>query len=92
MSKEISIAQAKAKLSVCVREVESGGPIVITRHGKPIVALVRINDLEHLQRLRKAGPEGGLASLAGGWEDSEELVYILENSPRISKRELPTLE
>ena len=54
----------------------------ITRRGKPVAALVRAADLEHLERLRKAGPESGLTSIAGGWEDSEELAAILDGSPR----------
>ncbi|MBW2431658.1 MAG: hypothetical protein JRF56_22100 [Deltaproteobacteria bacterium] len=50
------------------------------KHGKPVAALVRPQELANLERLRKAGPEGGLASLAGGWEGSEELVQILNES------------
>jgi len=63
--------------------------VLITRHGKFVAALVRPDDLEHLERLRKAGPEKGLASIAGGWEGSEELVDILEKFPRIGQREIP---
>ena len=86
MNKTISLAQAKSKLSECVRDVEGGKPVLITRHGKPVAALVNPKDLEHLERLKKAGPEGGLASLAGGWKDSEELVRILEGSVRTGPR------
>jgi hypothetical protein len=38
--------------------------------------------LENFERLRKAGPKGGLASLAGGWEGFEELVQVLDESGR----------
>lgn len=91
MTKSLSLAEAKASLSEAVRHVEAGEPLLITRHGKPVAALVRAEDLEVLERLRAAGPEGGLASLAGGWEDSEELVRILESSPRIGRRDAPDL-
>lgn len=92
MPKSLSVAEIKATLSERIREVESGEAVVITRHGKPVAALVRAEDLEHLQRLRAAGPEGGLFSLAGGWEDSEELVLLLESSPRSGQREVATLD
>ena len=92
MSTRISLAQAKAHLSGCIREAESGKAVLITRHGKPVAALVPAADLEHLERLRKAGPEAGLASLAGGWEGSDELVRLLEHSSRPDPREAVSLD
>lgn len=89
MNKSISVAEAKATFSECIRHVEAGSSVIITRHGKPVAALVSPNDLEHLERLRKAGPEKGLASIAGGWEDSEELVKILDESLRQGQRDVP---
>ena len=62
IKKSISVAEAKATFSECIRKVESGLPVLITRHGKSVAALVSPDDLEHLERLRKAGPEGGLAA------------------------------
>lgn len=87
MAKSLSLAEVKATLSDRVRDVENGEPVLITRHGKPVAALVRVEDLEHLERLRAAGPEGGLASLAGGWDGADELIRILESSPRAGQRE-----
>jgi len=92
MSSTISLAEAKAGLSACIRSAKSGDPVIITRHGKPVAALVRVEELEQLQRLRKVGPEGGLANLAGGWEDSEELVEFLEGSRRRGQRSTPPLD
>ena len=66
MNKEVSLAEAKATLSKCIRDVEKGLSVIIKRHGRPVAALVHPQDLENLDRLKKAGPEGGLASLAGG--------------------------
>jgi prevent-host-death family protein len=91
MNKNISIAEAKATFSECLRSVESGATVQITRRGKVIAALVRPDELELLERLKKSGPAGGLASLAGGWEGSEEMVKILENSPRIGQRDTPDI-
>ena len=92
MARSVSVAEAKASLSECLRDVEGGKPVLITRHGKPIAALVRAEDLEHLKRLRAAGPEGGLASLAGGWEGSEDLIRAIEESPRRGRRQGPELD
>lgn len=86
MSKMISLALAKAQLAECVREAEGGLSVVITRHGKPVAALVAAKDLEQLERLRKAGPESGLAGLAGGWEDSDELVDLVHQVKRSDQR------
>jgi hypothetical protein len=65
---------------------------VITRHGKPVAALVRAEDAERLERLRAAGPEGGLASLAGGWEGSEDLAATISEVRRRGRRAPPALE
>ena len=88
MSKNISIAGAKAHLSVCVREAEQGESILITRHGKPVAALVAAIHLEQLKRLRQAGPQQGLFSLAGGWDGSEELIEHINQSPRSEVRHI----
>ncbi len=92
MDKSISVAKAKATFSDCIRQVEGGSPVLITRHGKPVAALVRAGDLEHIERLRKAGPESGLAGIAGGWEDSEELATLLDSSPRQGQRDTADYE
>jgi prevent-host-death family protein len=92
MKNNISVAEAKATFSECIRKAEAGNPVLITRRGKPVAALVSPGDLEHLERLRKAGPESGLASIVGGWEHSEELASILDASPRRGPRNTPDLE
>ena len=92
MSRNLSIVEAKSHLSDCIRDVEHGGTVLITRHGKAVAALVPAEILEHVERLRKAGPNGGLASLAGGWKGSEELVRFLERSKRTKPRKHPVLD
>ena len=86
MARALSIAEAKATFSERVREVEIGEPILITRHGKAVAALVSADTLADLERLRAAGPQGGLSSLAGGWEGSDELARILDDSSRVERR------
>ena len=82
----LSVVEAKAQFARCLRVAESGTPIVVTRHGKPVVALVPASDLEQLQRLHAAGPSGGLASVATGWTGSDELVRNVLASRRTRAR------
>ena len=42
--KQVGIFEAKTHLSSLVDEVEKGGEIVITRHGKPVAKLVRTDE------------------------------------------------
>ena len=92
MNRSVPLAEAKATLSDCIREVEGGKSVLITRHGKPVAALVHPKDLDNLERLKKAGPEGGLASLAGGWEGSDELARLLDESVRVGQRNVERFE
>ena len=91
MATTVSAAKAKAEFAECIRKAETGDPVVITRHGKAVVALVRADRLEQLERLRSAGPAAGLAGLAGGWPGSEGLVKHLAGSRRTKARRVPRL-
>ncbi len=72
--------------------MDIGELVVITRHGKAVAAIVRPENIEQLDRVRAAGPEGGLASLAGGWDDSEDPVRIVAEAPLTAYRIVPDLE
>lgn len=87
-----SVSTVKARLSELVRAAERGEPTVITRHGRAVAALVGAEELRQLQRLRASGPEGGLASVAGGWEDSDRLADRLDRSSRTGWRDVATLD
>ncbi|MCG6954675.1 MAG: type II toxin-antitoxin system Phd/YefM family antitoxin [Gemmatimonadetes bacterium] len=65
---------------------------MITRHGRAVAVIVGPDELAALQRLRAAGPEGGLASVAGGWKDSDDLVRILDTSSRVGIRSGSSLD
>jgi prevent-host-death family protein len=88
----VSAAKAKAEFAECIRKAESGDPVVITRHGKAVVALVRADRLQQLERLHSAGPEAGLAGRAGGWPGSRELVRLLAGSRRTKARRVPRID
>jgi prevent-host-death family protein len=55
--KHVGMFEAKTNLSSLVEEVEKGGEIVITRHGKPVAKLTRVEarlSPEQVARRRKA--------------------------------------
>ena len=89
MARTLSAAQAKAEFADCVRRAEAGEAVVITRHGKAVAALVAATSLKDLDRLRAAGPEAGLAGLAGGWKGSHELVKRVLRTRRSRARRAP---
>ncbi|MFF4222546.1 type II toxin-antitoxin system Phd/YefM family antitoxin [Streptomyces sp. L500] len=63
MAYEIPVTQARAELADLINRVVYGGErVVVTRHGKPLVALVSADDLRRLE-------EGAAAAAA-----SEESV------------------
>ncbi|MFI7238943.1 type II toxin-antitoxin system Phd/YefM family antitoxin [Streptomyces cyaneofuscatus] len=56
MAYEIPVTQARAELADLINRVVYGGErVVVTRHGKPLVALVSAADLERLEGLDGEG-------------------------------------
>lgn len=92
MTKRISISRVKANFSAAVREAQSGETLLTTRHGEPVAGLVSARDARRIERLRPAGPKGGLASVSGGWEGSDDLVERIAESPRVGSRPVPELD
>ena len=91
MSKRFTVAEAKSRFAECLRDAEEGRSVVITRHGKEVAVLVSVVDFEQVERLRSAGPESGLAGLAGGWKGSEEFVKDLATLRRTPGRRVAKL-
>jgi len=59
MAYEIPVTQARAELADLINRVVYGGErVVVTRHGKPLVALVSAADLERLDALDGADEPG----------------------------------
>jgi prevent-host-death family protein len=77
-TRPVSVVEAKARFSEVVREAEAGAIVMIRRHGRDVAAVVPAKDAERVSRLRAAGPEKGLAAVAGGWKGSEALVERLD--------------
>ncbi|MET8246882.1 type II toxin-antitoxin system Phd/YefM family antitoxin [Streptomyces sp. NPDC005202] len=58
MAYEIPVTQARAELADLINRVVYGGErVVVTRHGKPLVALVSAADLERLKELEGPAEE-----------------------------------
>lgn len=45
-----SVAEVKAQLSAYLKESEQG-PVIVTRNGRPVAALLAVRDDEELERL-----------------------------------------
>ena len=82
MAKKVRVTEAKAQLSALMARVGYGGErFIIERWGKPLAALVGVEDLERLEEQAAATsrPLGALA-LLGAWSEAEEqdLDMVLE--------------
>lgn len=65
MAYEIPVTQARAELADLINRVVYGGErVVVTRHGKPLVALVSAADLERLEELREPAEDQVVSSLS----------------------------
>ena len=92
MTRTVSVAEVKSRFAAYVRRAEAGNIVVLSRHGRPVAALIPADDVAQFERLRAAGPGKGLASLAGGWRGSEELVGLLTGQKRSRSRKTPSLD
>ena len=57
--RRVGIRELKSRLSECVREVKTGGTIVVTEHGRPVARMIA--DASSLrERLEALGNTGGI--------------------------------
>ncbi|MFD6289984.1 type II toxin-antitoxin system Phd/YefM family antitoxin [Streptomyces sp. NPDC060205] len=67
MAYEIPVTQARAELADLINRVVYGAErVVVTRHGKPLVALVSAADLERLEKLDAVGGEQVISAVSAG--------------------------
>ncbi|MGW1819769.1 type II toxin-antitoxin system Phd/YefM family antitoxin [Streptomyces sp. NPDC002125] len=65
MAYEIPVTQARAELAELINRVVYGGErVVVTRHGKPLVALVSAADLQRLESEEQAVEEQVISSVS----------------------------
>ena len=63
--KHVGMFEAKTNLSALVEEVEKGGQVTITRHGKPVARLVRAEpELTEEEIAKRAEAIEGLRKLS----------------------------
>lgn len=77
VAKKVRVTEAKAHLSALMARVGYGGErYLIERRGKPLAALVGVEDLERLERERKeddpSRPPLGALALVGLWGEVED--------------------
>ncbi|MER5855264.1 MULTISPECIES: type II toxin-antitoxin system Phd/YefM family antitoxin [Streptomyces] len=66
MAYEIPVTQARAELADLINRVVYGGErVVVTRHGKPLVAMVSAADLDRLAALDEQGEDGMVSTVSG---------------------------
>jgi prevent-host-death family protein len=72
---KVSLAKAKNAFSEYAgRAAYSNEHIVITKRGKPFVALISVSDLEILEKIKAAPPEDGLWGAVGMASELEEVA------------------
>ncbi|MCX4967934.1 type II toxin-antitoxin system Phd/YefM family antitoxin [Streptomyces sp. NBC_00654] len=65
MAYEIPVTQARAELAELINRVVYGGErVVVTRHGKPLVALVSAADLQRLEGEEAAAQDQVISSVS----------------------------
>ncbi|MFV0137336.1 type II toxin-antitoxin system Phd/YefM family antitoxin [Streptomyces sp. HMX87] len=65
MAYEIPVTQARAELADLINRVVYGGErVVVTRHGKPLVALVSAADLERLEEAQEPSGDQVVTSVS----------------------------
>ena len=69
----VSTSRAKASLSSLMNDAANGRRVIIERRGKPLAALVGVDDLEVIERdlPASAHPKGALV-LIGAWSELED--------------------
>lgn len=82
MSKTMTIAEAKAHFSECVRSAEGGETVLVTRYGRAAAAVVSARYLAELEMGRKGPAQRGLAALVGRFPDGAELAEEVESTVR----------
>ncbi|MCF6522422.1 type II toxin-antitoxin system Phd/YefM family antitoxin [Streptomyces sp. JJ36] len=65
MAYEIPVTQARAELAELINRVVYGGErVVVTRHGRPLVALVSAADLEGPEEPREPGEDEVISTVS----------------------------
>ena len=82
MARSFSTADIKARLSEMISKVVySRERVIVLRRGKPVAALVSLEDLRRLERLDSTTHEGmathPIMRAFGGWADRDDLDALV---------------
>jgi prevent-host-death family protein len=69
----ISVAEAKARFSEMIERVQGGERLIVSRRGRPVLALVPPTEAEV-----DSTPRTGLASITGALSDWDEFPQVVE--------------
>ena len=72
---DVSVAEAKNRLSELIHAVEKGERVVITRHGKPVAQIAA--PPQERRQVRLGGMKDRI-QLLPGWDDPVDLDRFLE--------------
>ena len=74
---KVRVSEARRELSEHINRVAFGNErIVLTRHGKSVVALVSVEDAEYLEQLERREDEQDMAILSERLKDTDPSDYI----------------
>ena len=72
---QVNLTKAKSSFSEYASRVAYANEhIIITKRGKPFVALISVKDLEFLKRIKAGPPEDGLLGAVGMAPELEEVA------------------
>lgn len=72
---QVSLAKAKSAFSeYASRAAYTDEHVIITKRGKPFVALISVKDLEFLEKIKAGPPEDGLLGAVGRAPELEEVA------------------
>ncbi|MFO7970532.1 MAG: type II toxin-antitoxin system prevent-host-death family antitoxin [Desulfobacterales bacterium] len=72
---QVNLAKAKSSFSEhASRAAYTNEHIIITKRGRPFVALISVNGLEMLEKIKEGTPEDGLSGAAGTASELEEVA------------------
>jgi prevent-host-death family protein len=87
VAKKLSVAEAKRRFSELVGEVVyRGRRFVIERKGKPVVAVVPLEDLRKLEESGRPDRPRGLLAAVGAWEGYPDLDGLVERIYRARRK------
>ncbi|TET95612.1 MAG: type II toxin-antitoxin system Phd/YefM family antitoxin [Desulfobacteraceae bacterium] len=87
MMLNISIAEAKSKFSeIIARTIYAGERFIVRRRGKPVAAIVGIDDLRKIQLTNSSEDTGTLLAAAEAWADFKDLDRVIEDIYRSRRK------